>query len=114
MHMIDSHADPDIIPATEYSADGVKWNRIPQDIRVIGSRYALILDEIKQGDLDIAIGNYEVGVGPSRGKPAAEYIKGRVDKACLTVRKGKPRAQAEKTHFSYSARLIEPYAVMLR
>lgn len=115
MEMIDSHADPEIVPAKEYSDDGVTWKEIPDGIEVIGSRYALILNEIKPGDLDIAIDNYVVGIGPSRGKIASEYIQGRIDKACLSFKVGKKNKKVvEKRHFSYSSKLIEPYAVMLR
>lgn len=114
MQMIDSHAVPDIIPATEYSEDGVTWNQIPDGISVTGSRYALLLNEIKPGDLDITIGRYEVGIGPSRGKVASEYIKGHIDKACLTIREAARNRMGERKHFKYSARLVEPYAVMLR
>jgi len=114
MQTIDSHAVPDIIPATEYSEDGIRWKRIPDGITVIGSRYALILDEIQPGDLDIAICRYEVGIGPSRGKAASEYIGRHVDKACLSVREGARDRRGQKSHFKYYAGLIKPYAVMLR
>lgn len=115
MEMIDSHADPEIVPAKEYSDDGITWKEIPDGIKVIGSRYALILNEIKPGDLDIAIYNYEVGIGPSRGKLASEYIQGHIDKACLSLKGGKKDIkEGAKRHFSYSSKLIDPYAVMLR
>src|SRR5260370_36832375 len=46
MEPIDSRAEPDIVPAKEYSRDGVTWRPIPTGIQVTGSTYALILDEI--------------------------------------------------------------------
>src|SRR5947209_16790284 len=58
MEYIRSNADPDIVPATEYSKDGVVWEPIPKGIKVTGSRYALVLDEIQPGDLDINLSNY--------------------------------------------------------
>ncbi len=38
MEPIDSKADPDILPATEFSADGIQWEAIPSGIVVTGSR----------------------------------------------------------------------------
>src|SRR5438034_11140870 len=40
MEYIDSKAEPDIVQPTEYSADSVRWQPIPDGINVIGSRYA--------------------------------------------------------------------------
>ena len=115
MEKIDSHADPDIVPATMYSEDGVNWNKIPDGIEVIGSRYALILDEIKPGDLEISVGNYEVGIGPSRGKNASEYIQGHVDKACLvSTSKRISSVEPKIKRIEICAKLLEPYAVILK
>jgi hypothetical protein len=62
-----SNADPDLLPAEEYSADGVHWLPIPKGITVVGSRYAMILGEIKPGELIINPADYEVVIGKSRG-----------------------------------------------
>jgi hypothetical protein len=116
MQYIDSHADPDIVPATEYSADAVTWKPIPPGIRVTGSRYALVLDEIQPGDLEIVLDDYEIALGNSRGKNAADYLKGHIDKACL-VRGSKPRpasAIPRIRKIEYVARLTKPYAVLLK
>src|SRR4051812_41611270 len=45
MEHIDSKADPDIVPATQYSSDGINWKPIPEGISVLGSKYAFVLDE---------------------------------------------------------------------
>ena len=116
MQYIDSNADPDILPAEQYSVDGVNWSPIPKGITVTGSRYAMILGEIKPGDLIINPSEYEVGVGSSRGKNAHDYIKGHVDKGCF-VRKtlSDVRGDVEKQiKISYQAEVLEPYAVLLR
>lgn len=63
MDYVDSRADPDIVPAREYSQDGVNWLPIPKGITVTGSRYALVLDEIKPGDLTIQLNEFEVAIG---------------------------------------------------
>lgn len=116
MQFIDSHADPEIAPATEYSADAVTWKPIPDGILVTGSRYALVLDEIRPGDLEIVLDEYQVALGNSRGKSAADYLQGHIDKACL-VRGAelKPKVEAPKIRkVSFVARLLEPYAVLLK
>jgi hypothetical protein len=118
MEPIHSLADPDVLPATEFSADGINWEPIPQGINVTGSRYALVLDEIRPGQLDLNPAEYVVGIGPSRGKRASNYLQGRVDKACLQY--SQPGGivipgENEKIHeVRYTAKLLEPYAVLLR
>ena len=78
---VDSNAGPEELIAIEYSADGTHWQKIPDDINVTGSRYALVLCAIESVDLEIDLSEFEVGVGPSRGKPAHEYVQRRIDKA---------------------------------
>jgi hypothetical protein len=116
MQPIHSTADPDLIPATEYSADGVIWKPIPKGIEVTGSRYALVLDEIVPGELDISPDEFVVGVGPSRGKLASEYLQGRVDKACLCREKTKSKSTSDddRKEIKFAAKLQEPFAVLLK
>ena len=115
METIDSHADPDVLPATEYSEDGITWQKMPSGISVIGSRYALVLDEIKPGQLEICVDDFEVGIGPSRGKVASEYLTGRIDKACLSSRQNSTAlVSTEKKSIGLYAKLLKPYPVMLK
>jgi len=114
MQNIDSRADPDVLSAKEFSEDGVHWRPIPQGIEVIGSRYALVLDEIRPGDLEFRAGDYEVGIGPSRGKRAADYLRGHVDKGCLRLASKSAPGSGEVKRIGHTASLIEPYAVLLR
>jgi len=116
MQPINSNAHPDLLPATEFSEDGVEWKPIPDGIEVTGSRYALVLDEIVPGSLDLRADDFVVGIGPSRGKRAADYLKGRIDKACLTYvgPPAAPRTRAVQKAVEFRAKLLEPYAVMLR
>ena len=116
MEPIDSKADPDIDPAREYSDNGATWHPLPEGISVIGSRYALVLDEIEPTNIEVDLEKYVVGIGHSRGKNASEYLQGRIDKGCLTtasvssVSLGPPLKKSIK----FSAKLLEPYAVLLR
>jgi hypothetical protein len=116
MEYIDSKADPEIVEPTEFSADSVHWEPIPDGISVIGSRYALVLDEIRSGELEVPFQDFVVAVGKSRGKNASDYIAGHVDKGCL-IKQPTPiatDAPAKVRKISYIARLVEPYGVLLR
>lgn len=118
MEPINSNADPDIVPATEFSRDGVLWEPIPKGINVLGSRYAFVLDEIKPGELEVRLDSFEVAIGPSTGKAAEAYLQGRIDKGCL-VKSKSPRQVAmpqEKVvrKAGYTAEMKEPFAVLLR
>ena len=115
MQGIDSrHPDTEAF-AKEYSRDGINWVPVPEGILVRGSRYALVLDEIHEGDLGIDLGQYRVGIGPSAGRLATEYVKGRVDKACLEHIEGSVAGGESKVvTVNPSAALKEPYAVLLR
>jgi hypothetical protein len=121
MEPVDSRADPDIIPATEFSRDGIEWEPVPTGITVTGSRYAFVLDEIKPGGLEVALNELEVGIGPSTGKAAEAYLRGRTDKGCL-MKSQHPRTfegeEKERAKLmrkvGYTAELKEPFAVLLR
>ena len=117
MQPIDSRADPDVLPANEFSVDGITWKTLPSGVKVTGSRYAIVLDEIKPGELSLDLGEFEVGIGPSRGRNASNYLRGRVDKGCLVARQSigaEIDAGRKPISIGYQARLKDPYAVMLR
>jgi hypothetical protein len=114
MQSIHSNADPDILPAKEYSPDGINWEKIPKGIIVTGSKYALVLDEISPADLEIDMNQFKVGIGPSRDKKASDYLTGRTDKACLThdlssINEESPNIKK----IDFIAKLKDPYAVVL-
>jgi len=113
---VDSRADPDVEPAREYSEDGATWLSLPDGITVIGSRYAMVLDELNPSAFEINLAKYQVGIGFSRGKNAAEYIQGRVDKGCLIPAPECPSSVIPplKHSIKFSAKLLDPYAVLLR
>jgi len=116
MESMDSKADPDIVPATEYSEDGIVWKPLPNGIIVTGSRYAIVLGEIREEELELPLHDYAVALGRSEGRNASQYLQGRVDKACLSLdssRAGAPE-KPRLVQIKYSAEVIEPYAVLLR
>ena len=115
MEEIDSRHPPTEIVATQYSEDGIIWKPIPRGVEVRGSRYAVVLEDLKEGALDLDLAQYEVAAGPSAGRTASEYIAGRVDKACL-IQATESHAAVEKkikkiTHY---AKMKAPYAVFTK
>jgi hypothetical protein len=115
MSFVTSNADQDTLRAREFSIDGIEWQEIPKDIVVTGSKYALVLDEITETDLEIDMNQFLVGYGPSRDKKAIDYLKGRTDKACLIPDLAyKARENPVIKKIEYQAKLQDPYAVLLR
>jgi hypothetical protein len=115
MERIDSHHLPTNVIATEFSEDGLIWKPIPKGIEVRASRYAVVLDEIQVGDLNIDLSAYKVAVGPSRGKVASEYIAGRVDKACITPNlESQTKSEPKIKKIEFIAKIKPPFAVFLR
>lgn len=101
--------------AEEFSTDGVSWRSVPEAINVRGSRYALAIDTLVEQDFELPLGETRVAVGNQLGRRGDLYIKGRVDKACLEiVEDADAREEARSAHIGLAARLIEPYAVLLR
>ncbi len=104
--------------AAESSSDGLNWTRIPDPIEVRGSRFALVIKDLKAVQLRLPLNQTVVPVGPSSGRLGSRYVNGRVDKACLEV-----LPQAELTNEDASrterpihlvAEMVKPYAVFLR
>ncbi len=100
--------------AREYSVDGTQWQLIPEPVNVKGSRYALALGELREEEFDLPLGNTRVAIGNSQGRAGDQYIAGHVDKACLEVGPAGTDAGGRSVKISLVARLVEPYAVLVR
>lgn len=114
MHpMLSKHfADP--IRAEEYSADGTHWRTVPSGINVLGSRYALCINSLEEVDEELDLSETQVAVGNSRGRAGVEYVRGRVDKACLEIVDPAPGYEPRPIRIGLMADLVKPYAVLLR
>jgi hypothetical protein len=99
--------------AEEYSSDGTTWEQVPQDINVRGSRYALCIRNLREVDASLQLADTRVAIGNSKGKLGSEYVRGRVDKACLEVVEHYGESQSI-VRIGLIAELIKPYAVFLR
>jgi hypothetical protein len=117
MQKMDSkHSAPPEV-AKEYSDDGVNWKPVPRGIEVRGSRFALVLDELRVEEFSVDLGELEVGIGPSRGKRADRYLVGQSDKGCFVFSEREvPMAPEERIikPIGLVARVKPPFAVFVR
>lgn len=105
-------ADP--VRAEEFSEDGQIWQQIPEAINVLGSRFALCIKTLEAVDERLNLSDTRVALGNSQGKIGVNYVRGRVDKACLEVVGGPPADEDRSVKIGLIAALVEPYAVFLR
>ena len=103
------------VRASQYSADGVEWQDIPESVNVMGSRYAMAIESLDSMEFDLSLSRTRVAAGRSEGLPGDQYITGRVDKGCLEViDAASNEVGAPTVRIEYTARLVEPYAVLVR
>lgn len=117
MEQMDSNHFAEPLEAAEYSPDNVNWKVIPPEIRVLGSRFALVIEDLKQVDMMLPLDQTRVPVGPSTGRLGSKYIAGKVDKACLEILDAPVLLndqEPKERKISLVATLRAPYAVFLR
>jgi hypothetical protein len=103
------------IRADEYSADGRTWHEIDPNIRVLGSRYALIIKNLRRQVFNLPLRQSTVAIGNSIGASGDRYIRGRVDKACLRLTSADLAGdEGEQRRIGLVAEIAEPFAVFVR
>lgn len=117
MHEMESKHFAEQVRADEYSVDGTSWEVIPKGINVLGSRYALAIENLRKESFTLPLARTRVAIGKSEGLEGSRYIKGRVDKACLEIT-GDPslplKSDEPAIEIGLVAELVKPYAVFLR
>jgi hypothetical protein len=114
--MESKHFAPDV-RAEEYSVDGINWKPVPPGINVTGSRYAVVINSLREDDFELPLAQTRVALGNSRGAVGSKYISGRVDKACLEITDTVgPNGSSEipARHIGLVAEIVKPYAVFVR
>lgn len=114
MHEMDSRHYAEQVRAARYSVNGTDWTEIPKAINVLGSRFALMIKDLRPHDDELDLAATRVAVGPNSGRLGSRYVRGQADKACLIV--GEPEnvnEEAKKVKIDLVAELIDPYAVFL-
>lgn len=116
MEQMDSKHFADQVRAEQFSLDGIKWHDIPSAINVLGSRYALVINNLRQEEFNLPLGMATVALGRSTGAKGYKYISGRVDKACFEISGESPEmAQNERSvQIGLVAELVDPFAVYVR
>jgi len=116
MQPMDSKHFAEPLRASKMSIDGIKWEEIPEAINCKGSRYAVIIKDLRQEEFDISLPRTKVAIGNSMGRTGDVYIAGRVDKACLEAQEGVDSGDpAEKRiHIGLVAEIVDPYAVFVK
>lgn len=100
--------------ATDYSIDKVQWQPIPNGIKVLGSKYAIVCKSIEQCNFSIDLANYVIPIGNSKGKILSNYIRGHVDKACGRYNNNLPNQDSQLVNISLCAEIDYPYSVFLK
>jgi|SRR5438067_8289111 len=114
MERIDSRHHAEQLRAKDMSHDGISWSTIPATINALGSRYALVIKDLRPEEMRLPLSATHVAYGRSAGVLGSTYIRGRVDKACLELVDQDVRPEEEETKISLIAEIIPPYAVFLR
>jgi hypothetical protein len=105
------------VRADEFSIDGINWETISPEINVLGSRYALVIRNLRKEEFNLTLSKTKVALGTSAGSVGSKYISGRVDKACLEVTdNGRSSVEDQEAvrHIGLVAEIVKPYAVYVR
>lgn len=98
-----------------FSLDGVEWNKINDEIDVLGSKHALCINKLQLCDFDLVLNQYVVGIGKRKGVSLASYIRYRVDKACaIKSELDVVMPDLKKAHITLMAEIISPFAVFTK
>ncbi|KIU26006.1 hypothetical protein SR41_16640 [Sphingomonas melonis] len=117
MEPMKSRHDHAPVRASSWSTDNENWEAIPEGIDALGSKFALVIGDLRAESFELPLERTQVPIGPSEGRPGSLYIGHQCDKALLTVTSEAYRANADaKTlrRIEFVAELVEPYAVFLR
>jgi hypothetical protein len=104
------------VRAEEFSLDGIQWQTIRPAISVTGSRYALVIKNLRHEKFALPLASTRVVLGNSAGTVGSKYIKGRVDKACLEITDCVPSDESSQVPVDIGlvAEIVRPYAVFVR
>ena len=103
------------VRADEWSADGFGWHEIPPQINVLGHVTPCASRICTKRSLDYRFQQPALRWGIALVVVGSQYIRGRVDKACLeAIADQAESAEIESVQISLVAELVDPYAVFLR
>lgn len=116
MQEIVSNHNESPLRANKFSLNKKDWFDIPSPINVLGSDFALVINNLRRVDFPLSLAKTKVAIGDCEGRRGDEYVKGRVDKACLILTEPlSNHPSADRTvNISYVAELESPFAVFLQ
>lgn len=109
--------DGDAWQAQEFSATGNDWKRLPDGMEVYGSSKAVYCTDLVECSLPLHLDEYEIAVGPSRGRRLSEYIGNRIDKGCarrISSGASVATSQSVPVVINLLCKVASPYAVLLK
>lgn len=113
--MTSEHYFGEPLAAAEFSEDGRVWQAVPDEIRVLGSRYALKIRNLRVEAFDLPLEDTRIPVGTSSGRSGDHFVRDRIDKACLVVEPGAGLTRSSShRQISLIADILSPYAMLLR
>jgi hypothetical protein len=114
MHKMNSRHYAEQVRAERFSVDGTNWETIPKAINVLGSRYALVIKNLREHEDELDLAATRVAVGRNEGRLGSRYVQGQADKACLVVTSSEiVNTEHKRVKIDLIAELAEPYAVFL-
>lgn len=114
MHEMNSRHYAEQVRAERYSVNGTDWQEIPKAINVLGSRFALMIRDLREQEDELDLAATRVAVGPNTGRLGSRYVQGQADKACLLVTEPENlNDEGRKVRIDLVAELVDPYAVFL-
>jgi hypothetical protein len=114
MHKMKSKHYAEQVRAERFSIDGTSWEKIPEAINVLGSRYALLIKNLREQQDELDLGATRVAIGRNEGRLGSRYVQGQADKACLIVAEPEQvNSEHKKVRIDLVAELVDPYAVFL-
>lgn len=106
------YAEP--VRAERFSVDGTSWEKIPEAINVLGSRFALVIKDLREHEDELDLSATRVAVGRNEGRLGSRYVQGQADKACLEVIQPElVNIEPKRVKIDLVAELASPYAVFL-
>ena len=96
-----------------FSLDKEKWNRLPEFLFTSGCDKAVVCRNLIPTDFNINLSNFRVAVGPSKGKLLSDYLKYRVDKACVYFSPNKQQNNKNIIKINWIAEILPPYTIYL-
>lgn len=114
MQSMNSRHYAEQVRAERFSVDGQKWETIPPSINVLGSRFALVIKDLREHEDVLDLSSTRVAVGRNEGRLGSRYVQGQADKACLEVTTPElVNVEPKVVKIDLVAELLDPYAVFL-